>query len=152
MTTRALLLENIHTDASARLAKEGYQVDTLTRALGEDELIAAIGGVNRLGIRSGTQITERVLDAAPDLVAIGAFCIGVNQIDVAAVNAITASVTGTKALDFTATRRLAVASERSDTPCWLVRLNGIANLSGARMRWRIGSAPRSRASRRKWRR
>jgi protein ImuA len=46
-----------------------------------------------------------------------------------------------KALDFTATRRLAVASERSGTPCWLVRLGGVANLSGARMRWRIGSAP-----------
>ena len=46
-----------------------------------------------------------------------------------------------KALDFTATRRLAVAAERSGTPCWLVRLGGTANLSGARMRWRIGSAP-----------
>ena len=46
-----------------------------------------------------------------------------------------------RALDFTATRRLAVASERSGTPCWLVRLGGTANLSGARMRWRIGSAP-----------
>lgn len=46
-----------------------------------------------------------------------------------------------KALDFVATRRLAVASERSGTPCWLVRLGGTANLSGARMRWRIGSAP-----------
>lgn len=46
-----------------------------------------------------------------------------------------------KTLDFTATRRLAFASERSDTPCWLVRLGGHANLSGARMRWRIASAP-----------
>jgi protein ImuA len=45
------------------------------------------------------------------------------------------------ALDFTATRRLAVASERSGTPCWLVRLGGHPNLSGARMRWRIASAP-----------
>ncbi len=45
-----------------------------------------------------------------------------------------------RALDFTATRRLAVASERSGTPCWLVRLGGTANLSGARMRWRIASA------------
>jgi protein ImuA len=45
------------------------------------------------------------------------------------------------ALDFTATRRLAVASERSEVQCWLVRLGGIANLSGARMRWRIASAP-----------
>jgi protein ImuA len=42
-------------------------------------------------------------------------------------------------LDFTATRRLAVASERSGTPCWLVRLGGTPNLSGARMRWRIAS-------------
>ena len=46
-----------------------------------------------------------------------------------------------KTLDFTATRRLAVAAERSGTPCWLVRLGGTANLSGARMRWRIASAP-----------
>ena len=46
-----------------------------------------------------------------------------------------------RALDFTATRRLAVASERSGVPCWLVRWGGNANLSGARMRWRIGSAP-----------
>jgi protein ImuA len=45
------------------------------------------------------------------------------------------------ALDFTATRRLAVAAERTQVPCWLVRLGGAANLSGARMRWRIGSAP-----------
>jgi protein ImuA len=48
---------------------------------------------------------------------------------------------GPKALDFTATRRLAVAAERSQVPCWLVRLGGTANLSGARMRWRIASAP-----------
>lgn len=45
------------------------------------------------------------------------------------------------ALDFTATRRLAVAAERTGVPCWLVRLGGTANLSGARMRWRIGSLP-----------
>jgi protein ImuA len=44
-------------------------------------------------------------------------------------------------LDFTATRRLAVAAERSGVPCWLVRLGGTANLSGARMRWRMASAP-----------
>jgi protein ImuA len=46
-----------------------------------------------------------------------------------------------KVLDFTATRRLAVASERSGVPCWLVRLGGTANLSGARIRWRVASAP-----------
>jgi len=46
-----------------------------------------------------------------------------------------------RALDFTATRRLAVAAERSGVACWLVRLAGTPNLSGARMRWRIASAP-----------
>jgi protein ImuA len=46
-----------------------------------------------------------------------------------------------QALDFTATRRLAVAAELSGVPCWLVRLGGTANLSGARMRWRIASGP-----------
>src|SRR6202167_3879168 len=86
MTTRALLVENIHPDASARLAKEGYDVSVLPRALGEDELIDALRGVPLLGIRSGTQVTARVLDEAPDLVAIGAFCIGVNQIDLSAAS------------------------------------------------------------------
>ena len=45
------------------------------------------------------------------------------------------------ALDFTATRRLAVAAERTGVSCWLVRLGGTANLSGAQMRWRVGSVP-----------
>jgi len=46
-----------------------------------------------------------------------------------------------QALDFTATRRLAVAAERTRVPCWLVRLGGHSNLSGARMRWRVASRP-----------
>jgi protein ImuA len=60
----------------------------------------------------------------------------------AALSAVIGEVWGDpKVLDFTATRRLAVASERSGVACWLVRLGGTANLSGARMRWRIASAP-----------
>ena len=55
---KALLVENIHPDATARLAKEGYQVETLPRALGEDELIEALDGVSLLGIRSQTQVTD----------------------------------------------------------------------------------------------
>jgi D-3-phosphoglycerate dehydrogenase len=86
VTTRALLLENIHPDASIRLAKEGYLVETMPRALGEDELIEAVRDVQLLGIRSGTQVTERVLESAPQLAAVGAFCIGVNQIDLAAAS------------------------------------------------------------------
>jgi len=60
----------------------------------------------------------------------------------AALSAVIGEIWGDpRALDFTATRRLAVASERAAVPCWLVRLGGSANLSGARMRWRIASAP-----------
>jgi D-3-phosphoglycerate dehydrogenase len=81
---KALLLENIHPDGAARLSKAGHDVETGKRALSEDELIEALPGVNLLGIRSGTSITERVLANAPDLVAIGAFCIGTNQIDLGA--------------------------------------------------------------------
>jgi len=81
---RALLLENIHPDASARLTKAGFQVETLPRALGEDKLIEAVRGVSLLGIRSQTQVTERVLAASGDLIAVGAFCIGTNQVDLGA--------------------------------------------------------------------
>jgi protein ImuA len=59
-----------------------------------------------------------------------------------ALSAVIGEIWGDPAvLDFTATRRLAVAAERRQVPCWLVRMNGMANLSGARMRWRIASRP-----------
>ncbi|MEP6598154.1 MAG: phosphoglycerate dehydrogenase [Actinomycetota bacterium] len=78
---RALLLEQIHRDAAALLRSSGFEVETLDRALDEDELIERIANVSLLGIRSKTHVTQRVLDAAPELTAIGAFCIGTNQID-----------------------------------------------------------------------
>ena len=80
---RALLLENIHQDATANLVKAGYQVATESRALGEDDLIKAAQGVSLLGIRSRTHVTARVLRELPDLIAVGAFCIGTNQVDLA---------------------------------------------------------------------
>src|SRR3954454_10145022 len=83
-TVRALLLEGIHPDAQNLLEKAGYQVESLGRALDSDELISRIGGVHLLGIRSKTTVSAEVLAAAPDLLAIGAFCIGTNQIDLAA--------------------------------------------------------------------
>ncbi|MGA8988433.1 phosphoglycerate dehydrogenase [Aeromicrobium sp.] len=81
---RVLLLENIHTDGADFLRGKSYQVETRDGALSEDELIEAIQGVHLLGIRSTTYVTEKVLAAAPDLLAIGAFCIGTNQIDLEA--------------------------------------------------------------------
>ncbi|MDO9378284.1 MAG: phosphoglycerate dehydrogenase [Nocardioidaceae bacterium] len=84
---RVLLLENIHADGADFLRQQGYDVTEAKGALGEDDLIEAIQGVHLLGIRSTTYVTERVLDAAPDLLAVGAFCIGTNQIDLAAAAA-----------------------------------------------------------------
>ncbi len=80
----ALLLENLHPLATTILETDGVAVTTRTGALDEDELIAALEGVQLLGIRSKTQVTERVLAAAPDLQAVGAYCIGTNQIDLRA--------------------------------------------------------------------
>ncbi|ROR71856.1 phosphoglycerate dehydrogenase [Bogoriella caseilytica] len=82
--TRALLLENPHPNADPILAGSGLEITRHAGALSEDELIGALDGVDVLGIRSTTQVTERVLDAHPSLVAIGAFCIGTNQIDLSA--------------------------------------------------------------------
>ena len=81
---RALLLENIHPEAVSRLESEGYIVETTRGGLDEDELIERIEGVALLGIRSKTQVSARVLRAADRLAAIGAFCIGTDQIDLVA--------------------------------------------------------------------
>jgi D-3-phosphoglycerate dehydrogenase / 2-oxoglutarate reductase len=84
--TRILLLEQIHPDAEEILRSAGFEVERIDRALDEDELVARVGDVSLIGIRSKTHITRRVLEAAPRLVAIGAFCIGTNQIDLAAAS------------------------------------------------------------------
>jgi D-3-phosphoglycerate dehydrogenase len=81
---RMLLLENVHPRAVEMLEAEGYSVETVKGALDEDDLIERIRGVHVLGIRSKTNVTERVLQAADRLLAIGAFCIGTNQIDLKA--------------------------------------------------------------------
>lgn len=81
---RALLLENLHPLATTILTADAIDVTTRTGALDEDELIASLEGVHILGIRSKTQVTERVIQAAPDLLAVGAYCIGTNQIDLRA--------------------------------------------------------------------
>jgi len=84
---RVLLLESIHPDAVSRLESAGYEVESVRNALDESELIERIRGVHLLGIRSKTKVTARVLEAADSLVAIGAFCIGTDQIDLTAASA-----------------------------------------------------------------
>jgi len=82
---KALLLENIHADATPVLTGAGLEVATRPGSLAPEELLAALDGVAVVGIRSNTKITREVIEAAPSsLLAIGAFCIGTNQIDLAA--------------------------------------------------------------------
>ena len=79
---RFLLLEGIHPHAEELLRGAGYsQIETVAGALEGKELQQKLADVHFLGIRSRTQITAEVLAHAPKLVAIGAFCIGTNQID-----------------------------------------------------------------------
>jgi len=78
---KVLLLENIHQNANELFSKEHYQVETLKEALDEEELSKRLGDIHILGIRSKTQITEKVLQAARRLLSIGTYCIGTNQID-----------------------------------------------------------------------
>jgi D-3-phosphoglycerate dehydrogenase len=80
-----LLLENISDAAVAELNAGGYlEIKKINGALSEDELVKAVSGVHLLGIRSKTQITKKVIDAADKLLAVGCFCIGVNQVDLKA--------------------------------------------------------------------
>jgi D-3-phosphoglycerate dehydrogenase len=79
-----LLLENIHPAATEIFERDGFVVHTRPGSLGEDDLIEALQGISLVGIRSNTKVTEKVLASAPDLRAVGAFCIGTNQIDLTA--------------------------------------------------------------------
>jgi D-3-phosphoglycerate dehydrogenase len=81
---KALVLENIHPTAVDVLRSRGYEVEVHSGAMREAELIEALDDVQLLGIRSNTTVTERVLEAAPALEAIGCFCIGTNQVDLVA--------------------------------------------------------------------
>lgn len=82
---KILLLENISDSAVAELKAGGYvDIQKINGALSEAELAKAIKGVHLLGIRSKTQITKPVIEGADKLLAIGCFCIGVNQVDLKA--------------------------------------------------------------------
>ncbi len=78
---KVLLLENISGVAASQFEEAGFEVESLKGALDEAKLIQKIRGTSILGARSKTHISAAVLDASPELVAVGAFCIGVAQID-----------------------------------------------------------------------
>ncbi len=80
-----LLLEGVHQSAVNTLNAAGYSnIDYLKTALSEEELIERIQDVHFVGLRSRTQLTRRVLENAPKLIAAGCFCIGTNQVDLQA--------------------------------------------------------------------
>ncbi|KAL4789517.1 hypothetical protein BDV19DRAFT_24138 [Aspergillus venezuelensis] len=78
---KVLLLENVNQTGREILSKQGYQVEFLKSSLPEDQLIEKIRDVHVIGIRSKTKLTERVLKEARNLIVIGCFCIGTNQVD-----------------------------------------------------------------------
>ena len=81
-----LLLENIHETAKEAISGEGFSLEALPGSVSEEELFARIRDVHVLGIRSKTRVTERVLAEARRLLTVGCFCIGTNQVDLAAAN------------------------------------------------------------------
>ncbi len=83
---KILLLENLHPNGIKMLQHEGYSVETMKGSLSEEELCAKIKDVSILGIRSKTNVTKKVLEHAERLIAVGAFCIGTNQIDLDAAS------------------------------------------------------------------
>ncbi len=82
---RFLLLEGVHQSAVDTLNAAGYtNIEHISHSLPEDELLEKIKDAHFIGIRSRTQLTEKVFQHANKLVAVGCFCIGTNQVDLEA--------------------------------------------------------------------
>lgn len=81
---KILLLEGIHQAAKDVFTEAGYNVEMQKGALSEEELLEQLPSVHILGIRSKTEVSKRVLGAAKSLHTVGCFCIGTNQVDLAA--------------------------------------------------------------------
>lgn len=80
-----LLLEGVHQSAIDTLTASGYtNIEYIKTSLPEEELIAKLADAHFVGIRSRTQLTRKVLESAPKLIAVGCFCIGTNQVDLKA--------------------------------------------------------------------
>ena len=87
MAMKALFFEGVHEDAVATFSRAGYEVRTLPGSPNEGVLVQVVRDVNVLGVRSKTRITKSVLEAAPELLVVGAYCIGVEHIDCASCTA-----------------------------------------------------------------
>jgi D-3-phosphoglycerate dehydrogenase len=142
---RALLAENIHPNAVEVLESAGLAVESITHAMGEDELAERLQGTSFLGIRSGTHVSAEALKQAPDLRAIGAFCIGTNQIDLHAatssgVAVFNAPFSNTRSVVEIAlgeiialTRRLVVHNEAMHAGRWVKSASGSHEIRGRKL-------------------
>jgi len=83
---KILLLENVHPSAHEIIRAEGFQLEVVSGALGPEDLARRIADVHVLGIRSKTRVTDAALGASRRLLAVGCFCIGTNQVDLAGAN------------------------------------------------------------------
>ena len=84
---KILLLENISHIAKENLEAQGFEVELLSYAPAQDELINLLKDYQAVGIRSKTKMTKKVIEANPQLRSIGCFCIGTNQVDLDAAKA-----------------------------------------------------------------
>lgn len=133
---KILLLENISDAAVRELGAAGYHtVERINGALSEDELARAVKGVHLLGIRSKTRVTEKVIDSADKLLAIGAFCIGVNQVDLR-----TATKRGIAVFNAPYSNTRSVAELIIGLSVMLIRKIADKNAAAHRGEWRKDSA------------
>ena len=142
---RALLLENVHPRAAEVLSAEGYQVEMLPDALDEEALASRLRNVSILGIRSKTCVSKAALQASKKLMAVGAFCIGTDQIDLAScadhgVIAFNAPYSNTRSVVELAIgeiimliRRVFEASRNLHEGKWLKRADGAYEVRGKKL-------------------
>jgi D-3-phosphoglycerate dehydrogenase len=78
---KVLFLEGVHPAAAERMQQSGYRAEMVKPAYSEDELCKAIASTHVLGIRSKTCVTKKVLEQAKNLLAVGCFCIGTDQVE-----------------------------------------------------------------------
>lgn len=85
---KVLLVEAIHPVAKDQLIQAGFDVDLIAHSPSENELIKLCQNYQALGIRSKTHLTSNFFNSQKQLEAVGAFCIGTNQIDLERANAV----------------------------------------------------------------
>ncbi|MGZ4594071.1 MAG: phosphoglycerate dehydrogenase [Actinomycetes bacterium] len=144
-TVKALLLENVHPEAATALRAAGIEVTSVTGALDQAALADALHGVELLGIRSKTQVTGDLLAQSRGLLAVGAFCIGTNQIDTDAASSLgiavfnapfsnTRSVVELALAEMIAlTRRLTEKNEALHAGTWDKSASGAHEMRGRRL-------------------